>query len=63
MLWALFSARAPGLPLGQVGLVAGRVRTPFPGLVEPAGDVGLGEPCRMRQVEQAQSSLGDSGME
>lgn len=35
----------------------------FLGLVEPAGDVGLGEPCRVRQVERAQCSLGDSEME
>lgn len=51
------------VPLGQVGLVAGRARAPFPGPAEPAGDVGVGEPCRMGQAERAQGSLGASQME
>lgn len=49
--------------LGQVGHVAGRVRAPFPGPVEPAEDVGVGEHCSMGRQRQAQGSLGVSQME
>jgi len=52
-----------GIALVQVGLVAGRARAPFLGPVEPAGDVGVGEPCRLGQAERAQGSLGVSQME
>lgn len=46
-----------------LGLVAGRVRAPFPGPVEPAEDMVVGQPCRMGQAEQAQGSLGVSQVE
>lgn len=45
----------------QAGLVAGMTRATGP--VEPAVDVGVGEPCGMGQAKQAQGSLGVSQME